>query len=103
MSHLDWINLPIKENENTIFNYFTITVPPLIRNKFLSYLNKQNIGASVYYKKPIHFQKAVLDKYKRISMKNTERISKSVISLPFYSFPEDKELDYLLTKVEEFK
>jgi len=102
LSHLDWINLPIKENENTIFNYFTITVPPLIRNKFVSYLNKHSIGASIYYKKPIHFQKVVLDRYKRISLKNTERISKSVISLPFYSFPKDRELDYLITKINKF-
>ena len=102
LSHLDWINLPIKENKNTILNYFTITVPPLVRNKLLLYLNKLNIGASIYYKKPIHLQKVVLDRYNKISLKNTERISKSVISLPFYSFPEDSELDYLIAKVNKF-
>ena len=103
LSHFDWIRLPIKENENTIFNYFTITVPPLMRNKLLSYLNQHQIGASIYYKKPIHLQKAVLDRYKRISMEKTEKISKCVISLPFYSFPEDKELDYLISKINKFK
>ena len=103
LSHFDWIRLPIKENENTIFNYFTITVPPLIRNKLLSYLNQHQIGASIYYKKPIHLQKAVLDRYKRISMEKTEKISKCVISLPFYSFPEDKELEYLISKINKFK
>jgi len=103
LSHFDWIKLPIKENENTILNYFTITVPPLIRNKLLSYLNQHQIGASIYYKKPIHLQKAVLDRYKRISMEKTEKISKCVISLPFYSFPEDKELDYLISKINKFK
>lgn len=102
LSHLDWINLPIKENKNTIFNYFTITVPPLVRNKFLLYLNKNNIGASIYYKKPIHLQKVVLERYNKISLKNTEKISKSVISLPYYSFPEDSELEYLITKIEKF-
>lgn len=103
LSHFDWIRLPIKENENTILNYFTITVPPLIRNKLLSYLNQHQIGASIYYKKPIHLQKAVLDRYKKISMEKTEKISKCVISLPFYSFPEDKELDYLISKINKFK
>lgn len=103
LSHLDWINLPIKENENTIFNYFTVTVPPILRNKLLSYLNKHHIGASIYYKKPIHLQKAVLDRYNKISLKNTESISKSVISLPFYSFPEASELEYLITKIDKFK
>ena len=103
LSHFDWIKLPIKENENTILNYFTITVPPLIRNKLLSYLNQHQIGASIYYKKPIHLQKAVLDRYKKISMEKTEKISKCVISLPFYSFPEDKEVDYLISKINKFK
>jgi dTDP-4-amino-4,6-dideoxygalactose transaminase len=103
LSHFDWIKLPIKENENTILNYFTITVPPLIRNKLLSYLNQHQIGASIYYKKPIHLQKAVLDRYKKISIEKTEKISKCVISLPFYSFPEDKELDYLISKINKFK
>ena len=102
LSHFDWINLPTKENKNTIFNYFTITVPPHIRNKFVSYLNKNSIGASIYYKKPIHLQRVVLDRYNKISLKNTERISKSVISLPFYSFPEDGELEYLIAKINKF-
>ena len=102
LSHLDWINLPTKQNENTILNYFTITVPPILRNKLLSYLNKHHIGASIYYKKPIHLQKVVLDRYNKISLKNTERISKSVISLPFYSFPEDGELEYLIAKINKF-
>jgi len=102
LSHLDWINLPTKQNKNTILNYFTITVPPSLRNKLLSYLNKHHIGASIYYKKPIHLQKVVLDRYNKISLKNTERISKSVISLPFYSFPKDGELEYLITKLNKF-
>lgn len=103
LSQLDWINLPVKENENIIFNYFTITVPPHLRNKLLTYLNINQIAASIYYKKPIHLQKVVLDRYNKISLKNTESISKSVISLPFYSFPEEKELDYLLSKINKFK
>jgi len=102
LSHLDWINLPTKQNENTILNYFTITVPPILRNKLLSYLNNHHIRASIYYKKPIHLQKVVLERYNKISLKNTEKISKSVISLPYYSFPEDSELEYLLTKIEKF-
>lgn len=103
LSNLDWIKLPTKENENIIFNYFTVTVPPNIRNKFLSYLNNNKIGASIYYKKPIHLQKAVLSRYKMVKLENTEKISKSIISLPFYSFPEDKELDYLISKINKFK
>ena len=103
LSHLEWINLPTKENENIILNYFTITVSPLIRNKLLSYLNQHQIGASIYYKKPIHLQKAVLDKYERVSLKKTEKISKSIISLPFYSFPKDDELEYLVAKIKKFK
>ena len=69
----------------------------------MSYLNQHQIGASIYYKKPIHLQKAVLDKYERVSLKKTEKISKSIISLPFYSFPKDDELEYLVAKIKKFK
>jgi len=103
LSHLDWMNLPTKENDNIILNYFTLTVSPRVRNKLLSYLNQHQIGASIYYKKPIHLQKAVLEKYKKISMKKTEKISKSVISLPFYSFPKVNELEYLIDTIKKFK
>jgi dTDP-4-amino-4,6-dideoxygalactose transaminase len=103
LTSVDWITLPVKHNKNIIFNYFTIQVPASIRNKFLIYLNNKNIGASIYYKKPLHLQKAVLNYFNKIELKNTEKVSKRVLSLPYFAFPEEKELDYLIDTIVRFK
>ena len=99
----DWMKLPIKQNDNVVLNYFTLQVSSKIRDKFMKHLIENKIGVGIYYKKPVHLQKAVLEKYKKITLKNTEKASKTVISLPFYSFPEEKELEYLLSKIDKFK
>lgn len=103
LKSIGWIGLPIKQNKYTILNYFTIQVPASIRNKFLLYLNDKNIGASIYYKKPLHLQKAVLNNSHKVKLENTETISKRVISLPFYSFPKEKELDYITDTILRFR
>ncbi len=99
----EWMKLPIKQNDDIVLNYFTIQVSSKIRDKFMTYLKENKIGSAIYYKKPLHLQKAVLEKYKKISLKNTEEASRTTLSLPFYSFPEEKELEYLLSKIEKFK
>ncbi len=103
LSHYDWMKLPIKENENIVMNYFTIQISSRIRESFMKYMSENKVGVSIYYKKPLHLQKAVLDKYEKISLKNTEKASRTLVSLPFYSFPEEKELEYLLSKIENFR
>ena len=97
------MKLPIKENENIVMNYFTIQISSRIRESFMKYMSENKVGVSIYYKKPLHLQKAVLDKYEKISLKNTEKASRTLVSLPFYSFPEEKELEYLLSKIENFR
>ncbi len=103
LTSVDWIELPAKQNKNIIFNYFTIKVPASIRNKFLSYLNDRSVGASIYYKKPLHLQKAVLHNFNKVELKNTEKVSKRVLSLPYFAFPKEEELDYLTDTILRFK
>ncbi len=103
LNKFDWIKIPENTNKNIIFNYFTIQVAPKLRNRFINYLNVNNIGSAIYYKKPIHLQKAVLNNFKKTTLINTEKASRSVLSLPLYSFPEKKELEYIISKIEKFK
>ena len=103
LSGYDWMKLPIKENENIVMNYFTIQISSRIRESFMKYMSENKVGVSIYYKKPLHLQKAVLDKYEKIILKNTEKAARTLVSLPFYSFPEEKELEYLLSKIENFR
>ena len=104
LKNFDWLELPKKNNKDTLLNYFTVKVQPEIRKKFLNYLNDSGIGNAIYYKKPIHHQKALERVLKnKISLPVTDEMSNSVVSLPYYSFPKDSELDYILSKFIEFK
>ena len=103
LSHLEWIKLPTKENKNTLLNYFTIFTKPSLRNKLANYLSENNISTSIYYKKPLHMQSAVKTQRKvHPSLKNTEEASKSVLSIPYYSFPKEKEMEYVVSKILKF-
>ena len=93
----------MKKNKNILFNYFTIQVPKEKRDSLLFYLNTLGIGAAIYYKKPIHLQKVILDRGKRIHLKNTENVSKSIISLPLFAFANDNEKEYIIDSFLKFK
>ena len=103
LKDIEWINLPEKNNSETVLNYFTIRVPVSIRSKLMNYLTSKNIGNAVYYKKPVHLQKVIINNNRKIKLQNTEIASKSVLSLPLYSFPNDDELEYIVSALRKFK
>lgn len=103
LKDIEWISLPEKNNSETVLNYFTIRVPTNIRSKLMNYLSSKNIGNAVYYKRPVHLQKVITNNSKKIKLKNTEIASKSVLSLPLYSFPNDDELEYIVSTLRKFK
>ncbi|MAR84654.1 MAG: transcriptional regulator [Cytophagia bacterium] len=104
LSSLNWLKVPKKDSENTLLNYFTISVSTKIRPLLSEHLNNNGISNAIYYKKPIHTQKA-LTKYntKKLKLFNTEKASRTVLSLPYFSFPEEKEFEYILSKFQNFK
>ncbi len=103
LSDLDWINLPTKENKNTLLNYFTISTKPSLRNKLENYLNQNNISTAIYYRKPLHMQSAVKNRQKEnSSLKNTLEASKSVLSIPYFAFAKKNEMEYVVSKILKF-
>lgn len=103
LKDVDWITLPNKNNNNIILNYFSIQVPPSMREKFIHYLSSKNISTGIYYKRPIHLQKVITQKKQNIKLPNTEIASKSVLSIPFYSFPTENEMEYIVDNIRKFK
>ncbi len=103
LSDLSFLNLPKKENPNILFNYFTISTKKISdRNKLMMYLNKNNITTSIYYKKPIHLQPALKGIVGRERLDKTELASKSVLSLPLYPFPKNKEMEKVVKTISNF-
>ena len=89
--------------ENILYNYYTIQVPSSKRDSVQQQLSKMRISTSVYYKKPLHKQKALIKNgFKSSNLENTDVLSKKVLSLPLYPFMNNTEKSYLkksITKV----
>lgn len=83
-------------NPNVLLNYFSIVLPKNRRNKVKNLLDENGIQTNIYYKKPLHRQKAVLSYgFKSKDLTNTENFSERILSLPLFSNPKNEELEYL--------
>lgn len=67
-----------------VYHLFVIRIKNNQRNKFLSYLKKNNISAGIHYPTPNHRQKP-FKKFAKNKLPVTEKISKEIVSLP--NFP----------------
>ena len=82
---------------------YSITCNSKYRNNLVEYLNSQGIGASVHFDPPLHRQ-AYLKKYcrKKDKLKNTEELSKSIITLPMYPDLKMNEINYVLKIIHKW-
>ena len=71
------------------------------RTSFISKLREAEIGASVHFDPPVHLQPYYQSMgYKEGDFPVTERIAKSIVTLPMYPGLGKEELDYLVSSVE---
>ena len=74
------------------------------RNLLFDSLKKQGINCGIYYSKPLH-QYTVFKKNKfntLVSLKNAERISKDIISIPINSYFNKNQVDRLTSSINYF-
>lgn len=76
------------------------------RNRFLCYLDERKIPFQIHYPKPSHLQPAYLNSphsfNQSMNLKNTELISKNIVSLPLHPWVEKEHLDYVLEALFEW-
>jgi UDP-2-acetamido-2-deoxy-ribo-hexuluronate aminotransferase len=105
-SHLDTKHLqtPVRaENSTHVFHQYTVKVKDGKRDDLQKYLTAKGIPSMIYYPVPLHLQKA----YKRTgfnegSFRVTERLSKSVISLPIHTEMDADQLEFISKIINEF-
>lgn len=86
----------LNNKENILYNYYTIQLPSSKRDSIQQQLGKMKISTSIYYKKPLHKQKALTKNgFKFSNLENTEILSKKVLSLPLYPFMNNEEKGFL--------
>ncbi|MHA1376994.1 MAG: DegT/DnrJ/EryC1/StrS family aminotransferase [Candidatus Helarchaeota archaeon] len=105
LNNLDNINPPIVENyaKHAWYLYTATLEDPAKRGEFMSKLRDENIGSGVYYFTPLHimplFQK--LYGFKGGEFPISEKMSKSVISLPVHPGIEKEQMEYIAEKIKK--
>ncbi len=95
--------LPSYKNLNDISSY-QMYVLRLTNNldkvSIINKLKENGIAASSHFDPPLHLQKAFKDYLPRISLKNTEIVSSSIISLPMSSSLTDEDVNYVVKNID---
>ncbi|QER42027.1 DegT/DnrJ/EryC1/StrS family aminotransferase [Thermodesulfobacterium sp. TA1] len=97
-------NLFLPEIPKTYFPswaLFTITTP--YRDQLQAFLKEKKIYTRIYYEHPLHLQPV----YQELGFKDgmlpvTEKLSKQVLSLPFFPYLTREELEYVVHSIKEF-
>ena len=72
------------------------------RDKLNDYLRSKGIESLVYYGKGMHQHKAFIDRYGKKSFKNSDKLVKQVISLPFHQYLDKNKILYVCDHINKF-
>lgn len=98
------IHTPVRANNSThVFHQYTVRIKDRSREDFQKHLTAHGIPFMIYYPVPLHLQKA----YQKPGIGEgafpvTERLSKTVISLPIHTEMEDEELNFICQTINKF-
>lgn len=97
------IDLPIlSDDREHVFHIFAVKCKK--RDELAKYLKEHGIQTNIHYPVPIHMQKAYEELgYKEGSFLNAERVSKEELSLPLYYGMTDKDIDYIIEVINDWK
>ena len=86
-----------------VFHQYTIRVLDGRRDEMQNYLSSHKIPSMIYYPVPMHEQ-AAFNKVvrRRVSLANTEKVSKEVLSLPMHPDLTSDQIDYICEKISKF-
>lgn len=93
--------IKIKEDINSRNTYHTYIIICKKRNKLKNFLLKKGIDTKIHYPKPIHKMK-VLSKQKFNNLKNTEKLSKLILSLPIAEYLTFDQIKYVTKSINSF-
>jgi len=103
-SKCDKLTVPAKAKNSThVFHQYTLQLHENInRDELIKHLSDKGIPAMIYYPVPLHQQKAYLDpRYKDGDFPVSEKLAKTVLSLPMHSELTEEQLAYITNAVLE--
>ena len=104
-SGIEGLTVPYRaENSSHVFHQYTLQLGEgLDQFEMQQYLAGKGIPAMIYYPVPLHMQKAYLDpRYREGDFPETEKLCKSVISLPMHTEHTEETLGYIADAVVNY-
>lgn len=98
------LGLPeVRKHGSHVYHLFVIRVPQGKRDALKTFLADQGIRTGIYYEKSIH-QQPLLKSYphRKVSLKNTEQLSKEVLALPLFPGLTTQEQKHICQSVKRF-
>ncbi len=99
-----FIETPFRSPQSThAYHQYTLKVKTIDRDHFKKYLESKGIPTMIYYPVPLHLQKAYKkDGFGEGSFPVTEKLSKTVISLPIHTEMTESELVYICEQIKAY-
>jgi UDP-2-acetamido-2-deoxy-ribo-hexuluronate aminotransferase len=96
------MTIPFRSAYSThVFHQYTLTTDR--RDELKSYLEQYGIPSMIYYPVPLHLQKAYRrNGFDEGSFPTTERLSKTVISIPIHTEMDEETVDYICSTINKF-
>jgi len=91
-----------KLNINSRWHVFPIRVKNGKRDKLKKYLSDNKILTNIHYDLALHKQPYYLKRFKNISLPNSEKFSKQLLSLPLDHINTQKQIIYICDKINNF-
>jgi dTDP-4-amino-4,6-dideoxygalactose transaminase len=90
-------------NSTHVFHQYTLQILEGDRDQFKKYLEEKGIPTMIYYPVPLHLQKAYRQpEFGPGSFPITERLSKTVISLPIHTEMPGDQLEFISTTIKAY-
>ncbi|MCD6579139.1 DegT/DnrJ/EryC1/StrS family aminotransferase [bacterium] len=84
--------------------YHLYVVRTKFRDKFKSFLESYGIQTNIHYPIPIYLQTSYLDlELKKGAFPVTEKFAKEILSLPIYPELSNREIEYIINTINQFK
>lgn len=98
------IRIPKRQANSThVFHQYTLIVDENLRDELKNFLQEKDIPSMIYYPLPLHFQEAYKsEQYKEGSFPVTEKLCRSVLSLPMHTELTAEQLDHISGQVISF-
>ena len=81
--------------------YALYTINCANRDELMTYLKENGIPCGAYYPRPVHTQTAYA-KWNTRKLPVCEKLSKTVLSIPMTPYLDNEDLDYVISKMNEF-